>query len=44
MLNIKYKIFLFDFDGVIIDSNNVREYGFKIVLNKYPDNKIQKLL
>lgn len=44
MLNTKYNIFLFDFDGVIIDSNNVRENGFKKVLKKYPDDKIQKLL
>ena len=44
MLNTKYKIFLFDFDGVIIDSNTVRENGFKKVLKKYPDDKIQKLL
>ena len=40
----KYKIFLFDFDGVIIESNTVRVNGFKEVLSNYPKYNVDKLI
>jgi phosphoglycolate phosphatase-like HAD superfamily hydrolase len=39
-----FKKILWDFDGVIINSNSVRENGFKEVLNIYPSNQVDKLL
>lgn len=35
---------LWDFDGVILDSMPTRGYGFKKVLEDYPDNEVEKLL
>jgi HAD superfamily hydrolase (TIGR01549 family) len=35
---------LWDFDGVILNSNAVRDKGFQIVLGKYPSNQVQLLL
>lgn len=35
---------LWDFDGVLIDSNTVRENGFKKVLEDYPINEVEQLL
>lgn len=40
----KYKLILWDFDGVIIDSNSIRENGFREVLSKYQSNKVEKLI
>ena len=40
----KYKIFLFDFDGVILESNLVRISGFRNVLSNYPEHKVDKLI
>lgn len=39
-----YKVILWDFDGVIVDSNKVREDGFREVLKDYPDNQIEELI
>lgn len=35
---------LWDFDGVILDSNAVRELGFSLVLKDYPDHEVEDLL
>ena len=37
-------VILWDFDGVILDSMPTRGYGFKKVLEDYPDNEVEKLL
>jgi phosphoglycolate phosphatase-like HAD superfamily hydrolase len=38
------KVVFWDFDGVLIDSNLVRELGFKAVLGHYPVEKVDELL
>ena len=40
----KFKLILWDFDGVIIDSNEIREYGFNQVLKKYSTKQKQDLI
>lgn len=40
----KYKYILWDFDGVIIDSNRARIFGFERVLSEYPKNQVDQLL
>jgi len=35
---------LFDFDGVILDSMPMREYGFKKIFEKYSSELVEKLL
>jgi phosphoglycolate phosphatase-like HAD superfamily hydrolase len=39
-----YKVILWDFDGVILDSNAVRDLGFKKVLSAYPDDQVNELM
>lgn len=39
-----YKVILWDFDGVIMDSMSVRDKGFEIVLSEYPNNEIEELM
>lgn len=43
MLN-SYKVILWDFDGVIMDSMPIRDKGFEIVLSEYPNNEIEELM
>jgi len=38
------KLILWDFDGVLIDSNSIREHGFIKVLADYPKEHVNKLL
>ena len=40
----KYKVILWDFDGVILDSMAIRELGFRNVLQDYPEDKVEKLI
>ena len=40
----KYKVLLWDFDGVIMDSNPVRTYGFEQVLKEYPAEQLNELI
>lgn len=40
----KYKVILWDFDGVIMDSMPVRDKGFEIVLSSYPKQQVDELL
>lgn len=39
-----YKVILWDFDGVIMDSMPVRDMGFEIVLQKYPKDQLGLLM
>lgn len=39
-----YAVILWDFDGVIINSNSVREHGFREVLKNYPQEHIELLI
>ncbi|QOG04120.1 HAD family hydrolase [Flavobacterium sp. MDT1-60] len=39
-----YKIILWDFDGVIMDSMPVRDKGFEIVLKNYPKDQVSLLM
>jgi phosphoglycolate phosphatase-like HAD superfamily hydrolase len=39
-----FKIILWDFDGVIIESNSVREAGFREVLKSFPNDQIEALI
>jgi phosphoglycolate phosphatase-like HAD superfamily hydrolase len=40
----KIQTLFWDFDGVIMDSNAVRDRGFKEVLNGYPENEVDALM
>ncbi len=40
----KYKVLLWDFDGVIMDSNPVRTYGFEEILKEYPAEQVKELI
>jgi phosphoglycolate phosphatase-like HAD superfamily hydrolase len=40
----EYKIILWDFDGVIMDSMPTRSKGFELVLARYPENQVQQLM
>lgn len=40
----KYQVILWDFDGVIMDSNSVRDLGFEKVLENYPSDSVQELM
>lgn len=40
----KYDVLFWDFDGVILDSMNVRDKGFEMVLADFPDHQIEELL
>lgn len=38
------KVIFWDFDGVLMDSNSVRDLGFENVLAKFPKEEVQKLM
>ncbi len=38
------KVIIFDFDGVILDSMPVRDFGFRQVLSNYPTDKVEALI
>ncbi len=40
----EFQVIFWDFDGVILNSNEVRDLGFEKVLEAYPENEIQELL
>lgn len=39
-----FDVILWDFDGVIIESNSVREYGFREVLKKFDPEQVEQLI
>jgi len=40
----KTKVIFWDFDGVLINSNNIRDLGFEKVLVQYPKEQVDKLM
>jgi beta-phosphoglucomutase-like phosphatase (HAD superfamily) len=38
------KIIFWDFDGVILNSNEVRDNGFETVLKDFPTEQVEQLL
>jgi phosphoglycolate phosphatase-like HAD superfamily hydrolase len=40
----KYKIIFWDFDGVLMNSNAVRDIGFEKVLASYPKHQVDELM
>lgn len=40
----QYKVILWDFDGVIVESNKVRESGFRKVLEQFSESQIEELI
>lgn len=40
----QYKVILWDFDGVIVESNKIRESGFRKVLEQFPEAQIESLI
>lgn len=40
----KLKVILWDFDGVILNSNKIRDLGFMKVLENYPKEQVNKLM
>ena len=39
-----FDVLLWDFDGVIIDSNSVREFGFRQVLKEFDPEQVEQLI
>lgn len=39
-----FEVILWDFDGVIIDSNSVREFGFREVLKEFDLEQVEQLI
>ena len=39
-----YKNIIWDFDGVIIDSSEIRIFAFREILKDYPIDKVDKLI
>ena len=39
-----YSVIFWDFDGVILDSNNVRANGFRYILKNYEQDQVNKLI
>ena len=40
----KFDTIIFDFDGVIVDSKDIRIYGFKEIFKEYPENLVRRLI
>ncbi len=40
----KWKNIIFDFDGVLVDSNEIRYKGFEKLFEGYPQNQVEKLV
>lgn len=38
------QVIIWDFDGVIVNSNHIREDGFRYILSAYPEQKVSELL
>ena len=39
-----FEVILWDFDGVIIDSNSVREFGFRSILKEFDPKQVEQLI
>jgi len=40
----KYKVIFWDFDGVLMNSNKIRDLGFVKVLAEYPEEEVEELM
>lgn len=40
----KYNYLIFDFDGVLAESNDIRFDGFRLLFKGYPEDKVKRLL
>lgn len=40
----KYKHLIFDFDGVLVESNAIRFEGFRLLFRNYPEDQVQRLV
>ena len=40
----KHKHLIFDFDGVLAETNNIRFEGFRLLFRDYPDDQVQMLV
>lgn len=40
----KYKHLIFDFDGVLVESNEIRFDGFSLLFSAYPTHQVDKLI
>ena len=40
----RINIIFWDFDGVLMDSNSIRDLGFKRVLSEFPENQVRQLV
>ena len=40
----EFEVILWDFDGVIIDSNSLREFGFREVLKEFDPEQVEQLI
>jgi len=39
-----YKHLIFDFDGVLVESNEIRFDGFRLLFNNYPQDQVERLV
>ncbi len=44
LLRLKYKHLIFDFDGVLVESNEIRFEGFQLLFRDYPVHQVEKLV
>ena len=40
----KYKHLIFDFDGVLVESNEIRFDGFRLLFKNYPQDQVERLV
>lgn len=40
----KYKHIIFDFDGVLVDSNDIRLEGFRMIFKDFPEYQVEQLV
>ena len=43
-MNKKWRFIIFDFDGVLADSNEIRYTGFEVLLKDYPKYQVEELV
>ena len=44
MLNKSYKHIIFDFDGVLAETNYIRFEGFELLFKDYPSDQVNRLV
>ena len=43
-MNTKWRYIIFDFDGVLVDSNEIRYTGFEVLFKDYPKQQVMELV